>query len=68
MMLLHLRVDADAFRQRSWRIAEDEGLATWPGATAGSMPGVQVVELGVGDATLAFTPEEVARIVGRLVN
>ena len=68
MMLLHLRVDADAFEQRSWRIAQDEGLATWPAVTAGSVPGNHVIELAVGDATLAFAPDEVARIVDRLVN
>jgi threonine aldolase len=67
MMLLHLRVDADAFRARAWKLAEDEGLATWPTATPGPL-GTQVLELAVGDATLAFTPEEVAGIVRRLVN
>src|SRR6185436_19616266 len=35
MMLLNLRVDAEAFQQRAWRLAEDDGLATWPSATAG---------------------------------
>ena len=67
MMLLHLRIDPEAFRQRAWRLAEEEGLATWPDATPGTL-GTHVIELGVGDATLAFTPEQVAGIVERLVN
>jgi threonine aldolase len=67
MMLLHLRIDPEAFRQRSWRIAEEEGLATWPEAAAG-MAGTHVIEFAVGDATLAFTPGQVAGIVDRLVN
>ena len=67
MMLLHLKVDKEAFATRSWRLAEEQGLGTWLTGTPGPL-GTQVVELGVGDATLALTPQEVAAVVDRLIN
>jgi threonine aldolase len=67
MMLLHLRVDPEAFRARAWKLAEDEGLATWFATTPGTA-GTQVIELAVGDATLAFSPAEAAAVIDRLVN
>lgn len=66
MMHLHLRVDAAVFRERAWRLAEEEGLGTWADSAAGGTPGIRVVEATVGDGTLAFRAEEVAEIVGRL--
>jgi threonine aldolase len=67
MMHLHMRVDEAAFLKRARRLAEDEGLFTWPATVAGDTPSIRVVELTVGDATLTFTQDEVARIVGQLI-
>jgi len=68
MMFLDLRVADDAFVDRAWRIAKDEGLATWPSTAALLDPALRRVEFTVGDATLDFTPAEVGRVVDRLVN
>lgn len=67
MMHLHLRVDADAFLEAARRIAEEQGIFTWARTSDGETPGIRVVELTVGDATLGFTPDEVAGIVAQLV-
>jgi threonine aldolase len=67
MMHLHMRVDEDAFVKAARRIAEDEGIFTWPQTVAGDTPSVRVVEFTVGDATLTFTPEEVGKIVEQLL-
>lgn len=67
MMHLHLRVEEKAFRRAARRIAIEQGIFTWAGSVAGATPSVRVVEFTVGDATLAFTPAEVAALVGQLV-
>ncbi len=67
MMHLHLRVTDDAFRAAACRIAKERSVFTWPGSAPGPAPSVRVVEFTVGDATLAFAPEEVAEIIGELV-
>jgi threonine aldolase len=68
MMHLHLRVDEKAFLTAARRIAEEQSLFTWTGTVVGDTPSMRVVELTVGDATLTFAPDEVARIVERLVS
>jgi len=68
MMHLHLRVDEKAFKANARRIAEEESIFTWPGTAATDSPSIRGVELTVGDATMTFTPQDVARIVGRLVS
>jgi hypothetical protein len=68
MMHLHLRVDEKAFLAAARRIAEEQSLFTWTGSVATDSPSVRAVELTVGDATLAFTPAEVARVVQQLVS
>jgi threonine aldolase len=67
MMHLLLDVDAEQFRATTVAIAEDEGLWTWPGCYPTDDPARQAVELTVGDATMQFTPEEVAGVIGRLL-
>ena len=67
MMHLHMRVDEAAFLKAARRLAEDEGIFTWPATVAGDTPSVRVVEFTVGDATLTFTPNEVAKIVEQLL-
>lgn len=67
MMHLHLRVEEIAFLRAAAHIAKSEGIFTWAGTTPGLTPSTRVVELTVGDATLAFTADEVAGFVARLV-
>ena len=68
MMHLHLRVDERAFLRAARRIAHEQSVFTWSGTSATNTPSVRSVELTVGDATLQFAPDEVARIVGQLVS
>ena len=67
MMHLHLRVTKEAFLNGVRRVAEQDGIFTWPGSAQGSTPSVRVVEMSVGDATLELSPQEIARCVQRLV-
>jgi threonine aldolase len=68
MMHLHFHVDEQDFRTAARRIAENDGIFTWTGSDAVETPSIRGVELTVGDATLAFSPREVARIVERLAS
>ena len=68
MMHLHLRVDEKAFLASARRIAEEQSVFTWARTSPGDTPSIRVVELTVGDATLEFTPDEVAGIVEQLVS
>lgn len=68
MMHLHVRVEEDAFLRAAVEIAEQEGIFTWPGIMPGLTPSTHVLEFTVGDATLAFTADEVADLIGRLVS
>ena len=68
MMHLHLRVDEHTFLQAARRIAHEQSVFTWPGTSATDTPSVRSVELTVGDATLEFAPDKVARIVRQLVS
>lgn len=67
MMHLLLRIDATQMRDAALRLAKEEGIWTWPRSWP-SLPGNAEVEFDVGDATLGFTPEEVAGVVRRLVS
>jgi threonine aldolase len=66
MMHLHMRVDEEAFGAAALRLAQDEGIFTWPSTVPGDTPSVRVVEFTVGDATLMFEPSEVAKIIEQL--
>lgn len=66
MMHLHMRVEEEAFLDAAHRLAEEQGIFTWPSTFSGDAPSVRVVELTVGDATLTFSPSEVAKIVEQL--
>jgi threonine aldolase len=68
MMHLHLRVGETAFLAAARRIAEEQGIFTWPRTSPGDTPTIRVVELAVGDATLEFAPEEVAAVLRQLVS
>lgn len=67
MFHLHLRTDEDGLESAMRRIAEEDGVWTWPASTATAHPDWRMVELTVGDATLGFTPSEVRDLVGRLL-
>ena len=67
MMHLLLRASAEAFETAAVKLAEDEGVWTWPSAQTTLSPDVQKVELVVGDATMEFSPDEAAAVVARLV-
>ena len=65
MLHLLLRTSPEAFVRGARELAE-QGLWTWSKATTTADPAVQVVELPVGDATLALTLEEVRDAVAVL--
>jgi threonine aldolase len=67
MMHLHLRVWEEQFLTSARRVAEDQGIFTWPRSFPTDTPSIRRVELTVGDATLTFAPDEVAKIVEDLV-
>ena len=68
MMHLHLRVDEKSFLTAARRMAEEQSIFTWRGTMATDTPSIRAVELTVGDATLTFTPAEVAEIIKQLVS
>ena len=68
MLHLLLQTTQDAFTASARRLAEDEGLWTWPGCYPTDVPGIQAVELSVGDATCALTAAEIADVVRQLVH
>lgn len=62
MLHLLLRTSPEAFAQHALAHAR-EGLWTWPAAMPGLDPGTCRVELSVGEATCAMSPQEVAAVV-----
>ena len=67
--MFHLLLDApvETIDGNVRRIAETEGVWTIRGASPTGDPRTQRTELAIGDATLAFAPEEVARLLAELV-
>ena len=66
MMHLLLSTTQERFAEAARALAADQGTWTWPGAMATLDPGVQRVELSVGDATLEFGPDEVRTLIATL--
>lgn len=66
MMHLLLATGASEFRASARRLAAEEGIWSWPESMATADPGVQRIELSVGDATCALRPAEVAAAIGAL--
>lgn len=62
MMHLLLAVSGDDYKAAARKLAEDRGIWISPGAMTSSDPGVQRIELSVGDATMEFEPAEVSAI------
>jgi threonine aldolase len=67
MMHVHLRTTAAAVVTGIRSMATEERLWTWGGSTATDTPGIRRVELTVGDATLAFSPDAVTDAIRALL-
>ena len=63
MMHLLLAATQEGFAAAARRLAVEQGIWTWPQAMITPDPGVQRVELYVGDATCAVPPDKVRDIV-----
>jgi threonine aldolase len=66
MMHLLLCTTAERFAAAARSLATGQGIWTWPGAMPTLDPGVQHVELTVGDATLGFAPDEIRSVIATL--
>ena len=67
MVHLSLRCSAATMRATTTRLAAVEGIWTWPGSWPTDRPDWQRVELTVGEATLGWSPEEVAEVIAGLL-
>jgi threonine aldolase len=67
MMHLHLRTTEAAVTAGIRRLAAERRLWAFGGSVALDTPGLRGLELSVGDATLAFTPDDVAELVRELL-
>ena len=67
MMHLHLRTTEAAVTAGIRGLASERGLWAFGGGAPLDTPGLRGLELTVGDATLDFTPDEVADIVRELL-
>jgi hypothetical protein len=63
MLHLHLRTTPSAFAAGVRRLATEEHTWAFSVTAPTEVPGVRRLELSVGDATLEFSPAEVARLV-----
>ncbi len=63
MMHLHLRTNTAAVVAGIRRMAVEQRLWTWSGSMASDTPGIRRLELTIGDATLALSPDDVADTV-----
>ena len=67
MMHLLLATTQDGFTAAAQRLAAERQIWAWPEAMPTGDPGVQRVELSVGDATCALAPGQVRDIITALV-
>ncbi len=67
MMHVLLGVTAEGYEKAARSLAEEDRIWVHPKCATTSDPGVQRVELSVGDATCELTPAEVRDIFARLV-
>jgi len=67
MMHLLLATTQDGFTAAAQRLAAERQIWAWPEAMTTGDPGVQRVELSVGDATCALAPGQVRDIIVALV-
>jgi threonine aldolase len=66
MMHLLLGTTQDKFAAAARHLAAEQGIWVWPKAMATIDPGVQRVELSVGDATCTMKPDQVGDIIAAL--
>jgi threonine aldolase len=67
MMHLLLRTTQEGFAAAARRLALEQQVWTWPNAMTTFDPGVQRVELSVGDATCALPPGQIRDIITALI-
>jgi threonine aldolase len=67
MMHLLLNTTQDRFTAAARRLAAEQGIWAWPQAAPTIDPGIQRVELSVGDATCALEPDRVRDIIAALI-
>jgi threonine aldolase len=67
MMHLLLNTTQDRFTAAARHLAAEQGIWAWPQATPTIDPGIQRVELSVGDATCALEPDQVRDIIAALI-
>ena len=67
MMHIHLRTTSAAVIAGIRRMTTEERLWSFGGSFATDTPEIRLVELSVGDATLAFSPQEVAAAIRALL-
>jgi threonine aldolase len=67
MMHLLLRVPMDDYTKAARRLAEDQGIWVSAFCRPTGDPAVQRLEFSIGDATLEFTPAEIAEVFAGLV-
>jgi threonine aldolase len=67
MMHIHIRTTPRASANGFRRIAKDERIWAFGITAPTDVPGVRRIELAVGEATLAFAPSEVARLLRNLL-
>jgi len=68
MMHLLLRISEEDYARAARRLAEDRGVWVSPSCMPTADPGVQRLELSVGDGTLGFGPAEIAEIFTALTS
>ena len=66
MMHLLLATSQEGFAAAARRVASERAVWTWPEAMTTVDPGVQRVELSVGDATCALDPAEIRDVIAAL--
>lgn len=66
MMHVELPATTEELRARALSLAASEGIWSFPGPFATDSPDRLRVELSVGDATLGFSPDEVASVFAAL--
>ena len=66
--MMHLLLDTtqDKFAAAARRLAAEQGIWAWPKAMATIDPGIQRVELSVGDATCTLEPDQARDIITAL--
>jgi threonine aldolase len=68
MMHLLLETSPDAYRTAARTLAAERATWVWPSSQPTADPGVQKVELSVGDATCELKPDEVREVIAALVS